>query len=129
MVVEIVLRRSPDECYREFCDVRTARLWLPGLKKVRVARDDARGRALEATYELGDALSYALVYAYDDEARKVRWVPSAGLLDGVSGYAEFAPHPEGCRFTYALESVRGRSPHHAEEVARAFAAYVARSQA
>ncbi|MEW6432941.1 MAG: SRPBCC family protein [Myxococcota bacterium] len=117
---EHLIRATPDACYAAFCDVPRARLWVPGLRRVKVVRTDTRGRALEATYEYGEALSYALVYAYDDEARKVRWVPSAGVLDGVSGSASFKPGDGGCRFTYALESRRGRGPHHPEEVARAF---------
>lgn len=117
---EHLIRAAPDACYAAFCDLSRARLWVPGLKRVKVVRTDARGRALEATYEHGEALSYALVYAYDDAARKVRWVPSAGVLDGVSGSASFEADDGGCRFTYTLESRRGRGPHHSEDVARAF---------
>lgn len=123
-MVELVLRATPQACYEAFCDVSKARLWLPGLKRVKVVRTDEQGRALEATYEYGEALSYALVYAYDDAARKVRWVPSAGVLDGVSGSAAFTAHDGGCRFTYSLDSRRGRSPHHPDEVAKAFADWV-----
>jgi hypothetical protein len=119
-MVDLRIAASPDACYAAFCDLSKARLWVPGLKRVKVVRSDERGRALEATYEYGEALSYALVYAYDDAARKVRWVPSAGVLDGVSGTAAFAPDGDGCRFTYALDSRRGRGDHHPEDVARAF---------
>ena len=115
-----LIHASPDACFSAFCDLSRARLWVPGLKRVKVVRTDDKGRALEATYEYGESLSYALVYAYDDAARKVRWVPSAGVLDGVSGTASFAPDEAGCRFTYALESRRGRGPHHSEDVAHAF---------
>ena len=123
MELELLIPRPADVCYRAFCDISSSRLWVPRLKKVRVVRKDDAGRAIEVSYE-HEALSYALVYAYDDEARKVRWVPSAGVLDGVSGHAEFAPHPEGCVFRYALDSLRGRQPGHTEEVARAFAGWV-----
>jgi hypothetical protein len=118
--VEFVIRAAPQACFEAFCDLSRARLWVPGLKRVQVVRTDEKGRALEATYEYGEALTYALVYAYDEAAKKVRWVPSAGVLDGVSGSASFLPHEEGCRFVYSLDSRRGRSPHHPEDVARAF---------
>jgi hypothetical protein len=54
----------------------------------------------------------------------VRWVPSAGLQDGVSGSASFDVVPEGCRFRYSLESLRGRAPTHETDVAQAFAAWI-----
>ena len=134
--MELVLKRTPEECYRAFCDVASSRLWLPGLKKARVVRTDEAGHALEVAYEkyrglqeganARELLSYALVYAYDDAARKVRWVPSAGVLDGVSGHAEFQPHADGCLFVYSLDGLRGRAPEHPEGVARAFAEWISR---
>ena len=123
MRLDLVLTKPPDVCYRAFCDVASSRLWVPGLKKVRIVRTDASGRAVEVSYERR-SLTYALVYAYDAAARKVRWVPSAGVSDGVSGRAEFADHADGCLFSYELDSQRGRSPEHHGEVARAFALWV-----
>lgn len=121
---EAVLPASPDTCFSEFIDLRSVRLWLPGLKKARVVRSDGQGRPLEVSYEFGEVLSYALVYAYDDAARRVRWVPSAGLQDGVSGSASFELAPGGCLFRYALESLRGRAPGHETDVAEAFARWI-----
>lgn len=121
---EAVLPATPAACFAEFIDLRSARLWLPGLKKARVARSDEQGRPLEVSYEFGDILSYALVYAYDDAQLRVRWVPSAGLQDGVSGSASFDAAPEGCMFRYSLESLRGRAPTHEADVAQAFAAWM-----
>ncbi len=121
---EAVLPASAEVCFNEFVDLRTARLWLPGLKKARVVRSDDKGRPLEVSYEFGDVLSYALVYAYDEAGRQVRWVPSAGLQDAVSGTASFEPEAEGCHFRYSLESLRGRSPNHEQEVAQAFASWI-----
>lgn len=121
---DAVLPAPAATCFSEFIDLRTARLWLPGLKKARVVRSDAQGRPLEVSYEFGDVLSYALVYAYDDAQRRVRWVPSAGVRDAVSGWATFEDTPQGCRFVYHLESVRGRSPQHEQEVAQAFVQWI-----
>lgn len=121
---EAELPASPDVCFAEFIDLSKARLWLPGLKKLKVVRSDERGRPLEVSYEFGDVLSYALVYAYDDAVRSVRWVPSVGVRDGVSGQASFEATAAGCRFRYTIESFRGRSDSHERDVAAAFAGWI-----
>lgn len=121
---EALLPATPKFCFDEFCDLRTARLWLPGLRKARVVRSDGQGRALEVSYEFGESLSYALVYAYDDAGLKVRWVPSVGVRDGVSGSASFESTEAGTRFRYALDSLRGRSPTHETDVAQAFVNWI-----
>lgn len=121
---EAELPASAEVCFSEFVDLKRARLWLPGLKRLQVVRSDAQGRPLEVSYEFGDVLSYALVYAYDDALRRVRWVPSVGVRDGVSGFASFEPSGEGCVFRYSLESFRGRADTHEHDVARAFEAWI-----
>jgi hypothetical protein len=123
-MLELRLKRSPAQCYSSFCDAAQLRLWLPALKKLRVATTDPQGRRREVVFELGDSLSFALVYAYDDAARRVRWVPSSGVQDGVSGTAVFEPDGEGTRFVYSLDSLRGREPGHERNVAEAFARWV-----
>ena len=68
------------------------------------------------------------VYAYDEAKKHVRWVPSSGVQDGVSGQAKFEAAPDGaCKFTYAVDSQRGRAIEHPEAVANAFAAWVEKS--
>ncbi len=115
---------SAVEAFKSFSDVGQQKLWVPGVKKVKVVRTDASGRALEVYYEFGDSLSYALVYAWDEVALKVRWVPSASVHDGVSGSAWFEAQPTGSLFHYHLEALKGRTPAHEGEVARAFAKWV-----
>ena len=126
---EAVLPLSPAACFTEFIDLESARLWLPGLKKMRVVRSDGRGRPVEVSYEFGEVLSYALVYHYDEALHRVRWVPSAGLQDGVSGSASFDAEGEGCRFRYSLDSFRGRAKTHESDVAEAFALWMRRRAA
>ncbi len=123
-MVELILPAPADACYRQFCDPALIRLWLPGLKRLKVVRSDEHGRPLEITFTLNETLTYALVYAYDDAHHRVRWVPSAGVQDGVSGFAHFEPLPEGCTFRYSIDSQRGRAPEHLEKVAEAFANWV-----
>lgn len=108
--------------FAHFADVPGQRRWVPGLKKVKQVRADATGRALEVFYEFGESLAYALVYAWDDGAFKARWVPSSGVLDGVSGSVWFEPTPSGCRMHYQLEALRGRPPEHERDVVDAFVA-------
>ena len=126
-MIELTIAAPPKRCFDAFLDLTSARHWVPGLKKLRVVRTDDHGRPLEVTYEFGDDLTYALVYAYDDKRSLVRWVPSAGVLDGVSGWATFEPSGEGCLFRYALESLKGRAKQHPQEVADAFKAWVTRT--
>jgi hypothetical protein len=128
MMVELQLPAPVDVCYRQFCDVAAMRLWLPDLKKLKVVRSDVQGRPLEVTFSVGETLTYALVYAYDDDTHKVRWVPSAGVRDGVSGFAQFEAQGDGCRFTYSLDSQRGRGPGHPESVAEAFVEWIRKSR-
>jgi hypothetical protein len=124
-MLELTLNQPAPRCYETFCDTSQMRLWLPALKKLKVASTDERGRPREAVFEIGESLSFALVYAYDDAALKVRWVPSHGVLDGVSGFAHFEPLASGpTRFVYSLDSLRGREPEHERQVALAFADFV-----
>jgi hypothetical protein len=126
-VIELLIAVPPEKCFRAFCDLESARLWVPGLKRLRVVRADAKGRPLEVTCEYGDSLTYALVYAYDEANLKVRWVPSAGVRDGVSGHASFEAAEGGARFRYALDSVRGRASEHPEAVAQAFKEWISKA--
>lgn len=119
-----VIPRSPRECFDAFKDLERARLWVPGLKKAKVATTDKEGNPLEVVFEFGETSSYSLVYRFDDELLRVRWVPSSGVQDAVAGVASFTPHPDGCLFIYTLEALRGRPATHAEDVAEAFAKWM-----
>jgi len=124
-MLELTLNQPASRCYQTFCDASQMRLWLPALKTLKVASTDELGRPREAVFEIGASLSFALVYAYDDAALKVRWVPSHGVHDGVSGFAHFEQLAGGhTRFVYSLDSLRGREPAHEREVAKAFAGFV-----
>lgn len=119
MEVEL-LEADAAHAYRAFGDVERQRLWVPGLKRVKVVRVDETGRPLEVFYEFGDSLAYALVYAWDDRQLKARWVPSSGVHDGVSGNVWFERLATGCRMHYQLDALKGRPPNHEQEVVRGF---------
>ena len=115
---------SAADAFRAFTEVEQQRRWVPGLKKVKLVRSDANGRALEVFYEFGETLAYALVYAWDDVNLKARWVPSSGVRDGVSGSIWFEGREQGCVMHYQLEAITGRPPEHEHDVAIAFVAWL-----
>lgn len=115
---------DPTVAYRAFCEIDRQRLWVPGLKKVKVVRSDAQGRPIEVFYEFGESLSYALVYVWDDAQLKARWVPSSGVRDGVSGSVWFEKAASGCVMHYQLEALKGRPADHERAVVRGFEAWL-----
>lgn len=123
-MVSFELPKAAAHCYRAFCDVSLMKLWVPELKLLRVVRKDEKDRPVEVYFESGLRHSYALVYAYDDQHLKVRWVPSAGVRDGVSGRASFQQLPNGCHFVYALDGLRAGLNEHELEVATAFTQWI-----
>lgn len=121
-----VIKKSPRACFDAFQDLASAKLWVPGLKKVKVVTTDKEGAPQEVAFEFGETRSYSLIYKWDDQALRVRWVPASGVMDAVAGVASFTPHPDGCLFIYSLEALRGRPEHHADDVADAFASWMAK---
>jgi hypothetical protein len=119
-----VIPRSPRECFDAFKDLSLAKLWVPGVKKVRIVTTDKEGAPQEVAFEFGASSAYSLIYRWDDQALRVRWVPASGVMDAVAGVASFTDHPQGCLFIYTLEALRGRSATHAEEVAEAFSQWM-----
>lgn len=122
-----VIKQSPRECYEAFKDLSRARLWVPGLKKVRVVTTDKENNPKEVAFEFGESASYSLVYKWDDETLRARWVPASGVMDAVAGVASFTDHPDGCLFIYTLEALRGRPATHADDVADAFSQWMERA--
>jgi hypothetical protein len=119
-----VIKQSPRACFEAFKDLSRAKLWVPGLKKVRVVTSDKEGAPKEVAFEFGDTASYSLIYKWDDEQLRVRWVPASGVMDAVAGVASFTEHKDGCLFIYTVEALRGRPATHAEDVAEAFSRWM-----
>ncbi len=71
---------------------------------------DPDQRPAEILFELGESLTYSLVYTYDAAAREVTWVPGAGKRDAVAGFARFVAEDGGTRITYGVKQGDGRSP-------------------
>lgn len=108
-VVETVVAREPEVCWRAFTDASTLAAWVPGLRRARVITQDDRGMPAEILFEFGASLTYSLVYTYDHTTREVTWQPRAGKRDAVAGFAKFEPAEGGTRFTYALAQGDNRS--------------------
>jgi hypothetical protein len=102
------IRRPADRCYARFCDMRLLPAWMPNLRKAKVVRSDADGRALEVLFHFGDRLTYSLVYSYDPSRRRIEWAPGVGRRDAVRGGAEFADEAGECAMTYQLEPTGDR---------------------
>ena len=104
-----LVARSPADCWRLFIDAAALTAWVPGLRRARIVATDAQGRALEVAFEFAASRTYALVYAYDDDARRVSWTARLGQRDGVAGWARFDAEDGGTRVTYATTDGAGRT--------------------
>jgi hypothetical protein len=126
----VFLPHPAERCWRAFMDVSMLRSWVPGLKRARLVRANDAALPLEVSFELGDTLTYTLVYHYEGE-HAVRWEPRVGKRDGLRGSARFEPEGDGCRLHYELEPLAPHSsPERADEdparLTSAFAAWLAR---
>lgn len=107
-IVDTVVERPIEACWRSFTDTTCMTEWVPGLCDVRVIETDDAGLPLEIQFELAAGLLYSLVYTYERENHLVRWEPRVGELGAVRGFARFERVEGGTRFTYALEHQPGR---------------------
>lgn len=103
------VERSPQTCWREFCDAARLPLWVPGLRRAQVLATE-RGLPSEIHFEFSSSLVYTLAYTYDLDAREVRWQPKLGRRDGVTGFVRFVDQAGGTEITYGLEQGEGRDP-------------------
>lgn len=105
----ILVARSPADCWRLFIDAAALTAWVPGLRRARIVATDAQGRAQEVAFEFAASRTYSLVYAYEDDARRVSWSSRLGQRDGVAGWARFDGEDGGTRVTYATTDGAGRT--------------------
>lgn len=107
-VVEVLIPRAAEHCYRLFSDASHLSKWLLVVGTVVVRKRDAGGRAVEVDF-MGSlqraSIGYTLVYEYDDAAREVRWRHQGGSVRRLAGSARFTPRGEElCHLRYALAS-------------------------
>jgi ribosome-associated toxin RatA of RatAB toxin-antitoxin module len=102
------LHHPADFCYQLFCDADLIPKWLWVVGTAVVQRRDEQQRALEVDF-IGSleraSISYTLLYAYDDEKRKVTWHHAGSGVKVLAGSARFVPDgDERCTMRYSLES-------------------------
>jgi hypothetical protein len=107
-IVTAFVPRDPAACWRLFADVAALAAWVPGLRRAETIAM-ALGMPGEVHFEFASSLTYTLVYAYDAEAREIRWEPKLGRRDGVTGFVRFEPADGGARMTYGLQTGENRS--------------------
>ena len=107
-VVEVLIPRAAEHCYRLFSDASHLSKWLLVVGTVVVRNRDEQGRALEVAF-MGSlqraSIGYTLIYEYDDALREVRWHHQGGSIKRLAGSARFTPKAdELCLLRYALAS-------------------------
>lgn len=98
-----LVARTVDACWRVFTDPA---LWIglvPGLRSAHVLARTPDGLPLEIRFAYAGGVTYVLGYAYDLDARVVRWEPRGDAQGAVRGFARFEPTDAGTRLVYGLE--------------------------
>ena len=106
--VRLTLKKSPRRCFDAFTDPRFLVAWVPELRRAVTVERDADGRPLHVKFELGESLSYSILYSYDLARLRIDFRPGVGAREAVTGFAEFAEHPDGCEMIYAVATGPGR---------------------
>lgn len=123
-IVDTVIARPVEECWRVFNSPAALTAWVPGLREALVIEYGDDGLPAEIQFEFGKNLIYSLVYRYEPAAGRaggpvggpaggpaggtIRWEPRPGEHGAVHGFARFEAEGHGTRFTYALEHDVGR---------------------
>jgi hypothetical protein len=107
-IVNTVVSRPLEACWRVFVDPAKMTAWVPGLRHVTVVSSRPDGLPQEVYFEYAADLIYVLLYTYDLEAHVVRWEPKESQRGGVRGFARFATLDGGTELTYAMEHDGGR---------------------
>ncbi|MCX5748404.1 MAG: hypothetical protein NT062_38615 [Proteobacteria bacterium] len=107
-IVEGLVSRPVEACWRAFTNVAKLSAWVPGLRDARVIDTRPDGLASEVMFEFVTGSIYSLVYRYDLAERTITWEPREGEQGGVRGEVSFDDVDRGTKVTYAIEQVRGR---------------------
>lgn len=100
-VVDAIISRPVDACWRVFTDTSKLASWVPGLRTAKALSTRRDGLPAEIRFQFLAGPAYALRYTYDLDAHTIHWEPiGAG---GVRGSARFEATDNGTRLTYSLE--------------------------
>ncbi len=116
-IVDTMIARPVEECWRVFNSPSALTAWVPGLREALVIEYGEDGLPAEIQFEFGKNLIYSLVYRYEPAARSCRRPGRRDRSAGSRAPASMArcaglpgsrPREHGTRFTYALEHEVGR---------------------
>jgi uncharacterized membrane protein len=107
-IVEGLVSRPLEACWRAFVDAPRLAQWVPALRSARVV-EERDGMPCEIAFELLTGTTYSLLYTYDHAARTIHWVPKPGTTGGISGEARFEESERGTLVTLAFDRHPGRS--------------------
>jgi hypothetical protein len=95
----MIIRGTPDDCYRVLAGFERYPDWAADIKAVHVEERDAEGRALVVTYRaaaFGRSTSYTLRYDYEQAPQRLSWVQTEGdLTRRLDGSYELLPSGDG----------------------------------
>jgi ribosome-associated toxin RatA of RatAB toxin-antitoxin module len=79
----MIIRGSPEDCYRALTDFEQYPQWAADIKSVSVDERDEQGRAAQVTFRaaaFGRSTSYSLRYDYASAPAELSWVQVQGDL-------------------------------------------------
>jgi hypothetical protein len=95
-------------CWSLLADPRLVPEWIAGVADADVVATDDRGRPIDVRFvgmPSTAAIAYQLAYAYDDDARRIRWSTVDDAERRVAGEAWIVDlGASRCRLHYALDS-------------------------
>ena len=95
----MIIRGSPEDCYRALTDFEQYPQWAADIKSVLVDERDEQGRAAQVTFRaaaFGRSTSYSLRYDYGSAPDELSWVQVQGdLTRRLDGSYQLLPSGEG----------------------------------
>jgi ribosome-associated toxin RatA of RatAB toxin-antitoxin module len=95
----MIIRGSPEDCYRALTDFEQYPQWAADIKSVSVDERDERGRAAQVTFRaaaFGRSTSYSLRYDYASAPAELSWIQVQGdLTRRLDGSYQLLPAGDG----------------------------------
>ena len=95
----MIIRGTPEECFRVLIDFERYPDWAADIKAVTVDSRDDQGRPLDVTFRaaaFGRSTSYSLLYNYDEAPETLSWVQTDGdLTRRLDGSYHLSPSGDG----------------------------------
>ena len=102
----MIIRGSPEDCYRALVAFERYPEWAADIKSVTVDQRDDQGRASEVTFRaaaFGRSTSYTLQYDYSLAPDELSWVQVKGdITRRLDGSYHLTPAGDGTEIVYRL---------------------------